>query len=85
LEKEKPFSIIEAESVQTTYGISIILTIKVSSEEAIRVFLPKRFTPVFSDIDLDMKNGGMIKINIIYYFTSEKTSPYQLSLKEEQE
>jgi hypothetical protein len=47
----------------------------VSSEDVMRVFLPKRFTPVFSDMDLDMINGGIIKINLIYHGTSEKLTP----------
>jgi hypothetical protein len=57
----------------------------VPSDDVIRVFLPKRFTPVFSDIDLNMINSGMIKIKLIYYGTSEETNAYQLYLKEEQE
>jgi len=35
-----------------------------SSENLVRVFLPRRFTNVFSDTDTDMMNGGMIKIDL---------------------
>jgi len=41
--EEKPYSVRGAEWVQTKYGISMILTIKVSSTDVARVFLPRRF------------------------------------------
>jgi len=62
----------------TKYGI-LILTIKASSEDLVRVFLPRRFTNVFSDTDIDMTNGGTVKIDFIYQSTCEKTNAYQLS------
>jgi len=72
--------------VLTKYAISVLLTIRVSSgEDVISVFLPKRFTPVFSHMDVDMISGRMIQMNLIYHGTSEKTKAYQLSPKEEQE
>jgi len=75
LEKEKPYSIVWAERVQTKYRIPVLLTIRVSSgEDVIRVFLPKCFSPVFSDTDLDKINGGMLKINLIYHGTIEKSN-----------
>ena len=82
---EKPYTLVEAERLQTKYGISILLTIKASSENLVRVFLPRRFTKVFSDTDIDMINGGMIKIDFIYHDTCEKTNSYQLSLEQEQD
>jgi hypothetical protein len=51
--------------MQTKYGITILLTIQAPSQSAVRVFLPKRFTPVFSDIDIEMINNGMITIDLI--------------------
>jgi hypothetical protein len=83
--KEKPYSTVGAERVQAKYGISVLLTISVFRRRRYSVFLPKRFTPVFSDTDLNMINGGMIKINLMYHVTSKKTNAYQLCLKEEQE
>jgi hypothetical protein len=49
------------------------------------VFLPKRFTAVFSDVDREMINIGMITIALIYHGTSEKTGAIQLSLKQAEE
>ena len=54
LEKKKPYPIIRAERLQTKYGISILLTTRVSSTDAVRAFLPRLFTLVFSDVDIDV-------------------------------
>lgn len=37
-----------------------------SSEDAARVFFPKHFTLVFSEVATDMINNAMIKINVVY-------------------
>jgi hypothetical protein len=65
--EEKPYSVIGAERMQTKYVISILLTIKKTSTDSVRVFLPRRFTLIFSGDDIDMINIGMIKIN---FFTT---------------
>ena len=80
--EEKPYTIVGEERWQTKYGISTLLTIKASSEDLVRVFLPRPFTNVFSDTDIDMIYGEMIKIDLIYHGAYEKTNAYQLSLKQ---
>jgi len=45
--EEKPYSAIGAERMQTKYGISILLTIKMTSTDSVRVFLLRRFTLIF--------------------------------------
>ena len=72
LEKKKPYSIIRAERLQTKYGISVLLTIWTSSTDTVRVFLPRRFTLVFSDLYIDMINDGMIKINLFFIARSKR-------------
>ena len=54
--------------------------IKTSSTD-VRVLLPRSFTLIFSDVDLDLGKDGMIKINLIYHGICEKTNAFQLSLK----
>jgi len=81
LEKEKPYSVIGAERVQTKYGICILLAMKAPSADAVLLFHPRRFTFIFSDFDIDRNNGGMIKINLVYHGICEKTNTYQLSLE----
>lgn len=52
--------------MQAKYEISHIISIKMSAEDADRVFLPKHFTLVFSEVGMDMINIAMIKINVVY-------------------
>ena len=80
LGKEKPYTVIGAERLPTKYGTAILLTIQAPAEDAVRVFLSKRFTHVFQDEDIDMINVGMIKMDFIYYGVCDKTSAYQFSL-----
>jgi hypothetical protein len=56
------------------YGISVLLTIKTSSTDTAGVFLPRRYTQVFSDVDIGMINDRMIKISFIFHGTFERTS-----------
>jgi hypothetical protein len=79
--EKKLYRLIGGEMMQNKCGISILLTIQVSSEDAVRVFLPKRFIPVFSDVDKQIIYNGMITIGLIYNGPCEKTGAFQLSLK----
>ena len=85
LDKEKPCTLLGAEGLQTKYGISILLNIKASSENLVLVFFRTHCTNVFSNTDIDMINGRMIKIDLIYHGTCEKTDAHQLSLKQVQD
>jgi hypothetical protein len=85
LEEEKSYSVIGPERVQNKYRKSILLARKASSADAVRVFLPKRFILIFSDVDVNRNNGGMIKINLDYHRICEKTNACQLSLELVQE
>jgi hypothetical protein len=74
LEKDKPYPIMRAERFQTKYGMSILLTVKAFSSDAVRELLPKRVTLVFSDADIDQINNERIRVNLIYHGTCDKTS-----------
>jgi hypothetical protein len=82
LEKETPYSVLGTERMQTRYRVSVLLTIRESSGKIMSIFLPKRFTLVFSDADIKSNNDMAIKVNLIYHGTCDQTSAYMLSLKE---
>lgn len=48
------------------YGISILLIVIVSLENAMRVSLHKRFTPVFPEVDIDVINVRMFTTKHMY-------------------
>jgi hypothetical protein len=82
LDKETPYSVVRAERMNTKYGVSILLTIKMSPGKVVSIFLPKRYTPVFSDVDIDSINNGTVKVDIVYRGTCEQTNAHLLSLRE---
>lgn len=61
LEKNKAYPVHKAERVQSRYGVSILLTVKDSYVNAVRVYLRKRYTDVFTDVDIDVINNGTLK------------------------
>jgi hypothetical protein len=56
-EKSLTFSFLAMSRVSTQYGQSILLTLQKGSEQQIRVYLPRRYVPVFTDDILAVDNG----------------------------
>jgi hypothetical protein len=72
--------VLRAERLKTRYGTTVLLTLRESVERCVNVFLPKRFTQVFTDDDILDINYGRVVVNLTYHGQCEKTSAYQLSL-----
>jgi hypothetical protein len=49
---DKPYPVLRAESVDTKYGQSILLTIRESEDHPLKVFLPRRYSLCLSDEDI---------------------------------
>jgi hypothetical protein len=75
----KPYSQIRAERLHTRYGISILLSGRLQKMPCVYSSLSVSHF-LFSGVDIDIINDGMIKIDHIYQGTSEKCA-YQFSLK----
>jgi hypothetical protein len=75
LEKQKPYCLKGAERLQTKCGLSVLLTIRTTSTDTARVFLPKRFTLVLSEVDIDLINNRMIKIYFLITARAKKLIP----------
>jgi hypothetical protein len=80
LQKIKEYPVLRAERVETKYGVSILLTVRESSVDVVRVYLPKRYTDVFTDPNIISINDGTLKFNLIYHGVCEKTNAFLLSL-----
>jgi hypothetical protein len=55
LDTEKPYPITHAHSVGTPFGPTVLLSIP-ESEFALKVFLPRRYSEVITDEDIDRFN-----------------------------
>ena len=81
LHKNKEYPVLRAERVETKYGVSILLTVRESSVDVVRVYLPKRYTDVFTDPNIVSINNGILKFKLIYHGVCEKTNAFLLSLE----
>jgi hypothetical protein len=69
----KPFSVTGAERVQTKYGVSTPHD-QSAFHRRCACIPSQKFHTYFTDVDKDMINHRMIKINLIYHGICEKTN-----------
>ena len=62
LEENKRYPKTFALRLQTQFGLSVLLTLRVDSESNVKIFLPKRYTEVFKD---EASKILMMEINFI--------------------
>lgn len=71
LHKNKEYPVLRAEGGDEIW-VSI-LTVRESSVDVVRAYLPKRYTDVFTDPDIVSLNNGTLKFKLIYQGVCEKT------------
>ena len=62
----KKYPISKARRLDTKYGESMLITVLEFSENPVSVFLPKRYTGVFTDDDIERINSRRTKLQLIY-------------------
>jgi hypothetical protein len=60
------FNVVYASKVNTKFGLSILLTLRKNSEQALKIYLPRRFNPAFKDEDITCINNGQIALIFTY-------------------
>ena len=53
LEPHKLYPIIRAKRIPTRYGPTVVMTLLIAENNNVQVFLPKRYSDVMSDADID--------------------------------
>ena len=48
-------------------GQAILVTLRIDLTNDVRVFLPKRFTEVFQDGDIELINNGTLAYHLVYH------------------
>jgi hypothetical protein len=66
LDVGKSYPVICAESVDTKYTLSILLTIRESDDHCIKVLLPRRYSLCFSEEDVSAVNESAVNYRLIY-------------------
>ena|SRR5215471_19336206 len=74
--------ILHAERVVTRYGPSVILTIARSTQNMVRVFLPRRYASLFTDGDIEgLNNQRIVSQDLVYRGKCDKTGAYIIDIQ----
>jgi hypothetical protein len=61
----KVYPVLNAESVDTKYGLPILLTIRESDDHCVKVFLPLRYSLCFSEDDVSAVNEHTVNYGLV--------------------
>jgi len=81
LEPHKLYPIIRAKRIPTKYGLSVVLTLRIAESKIVQVFLPKRYTDVVSDADIDAINSKAVSLHLVYKGVCESSKSYFLAIE----
>jgi hypothetical protein len=71
-EVNKKYPIVRAERVTTKFGPTVLMHIKEQAPKVVKVYLPKRYSAIVSDEDIEPINFNKISFNLLYEGTCEK-------------
>ena len=81
LEPHKLYPIIRAKRFSTKYGPIVVLTLRISETSIVQVFLPKRYSEVMSDADVDSFNSKAVALHLVYKWACESSKSYLLAIE----
>jgi hypothetical protein len=82
LDTEKPYPITQAQHVGTRFGPTVLLSIRGSEFGLKKLFLPRRYSEVITDEDIDRFNKATLYL--IYRGVCEQTKSFLLSINGEE-
>jgi len=84
LEPHKLYPIIRAKRIPTKYGPTVVLTLRIAETNIVQVFLPKRYSDVVSDEDIDGINSKAVSLHLVYkgYANPSNHTSWPLNRKE---
>jgi len=81
LEQHKLYPIIRAKRIPTRYGHTVVLTLRIAETDFVQVFLPKRYSDVVSDEDIDVINSKAVSLHLVYKGVCESSKSYLLAIE----
>jgi len=81
LETHKLYAIIRAKRIPTKYGLSVVLNLRIVETNMVQVFLPKRYSVVVSDSDIDAINSKAVSLHLVYKGVCESSKSYLLAIE----
>jgi len=80
LEPHKRYPI-RAKRLSTKFGVSVEFTLRSSDTNIVQVFLPKRYSNIVTDADLQSNNSGVLELNLVYQGVCESSKAYLLGVE----
>jgi hypothetical protein len=81
MEVDRKYQITHAERMVTKYGPTVLISIKDSEYNIVKVFMPKGYSSVFTDDDINSLNSQKVSLRLIYKELREKTKSYVLAVE----
>jgi len=74
------YFVTHAQRQVTEYGPAILVTLRIDPTNYVRLFLPKRFTHVFLDSDIELINTGTRTYHLVSHGLYPNGRSYKLTL-----
>ena len=81
LEVGRRYLVTHAQRQETQYGQAVLVTLRINPTNDVRVFLPKCFTEVFQDGDIELINNGTRAYHLVYHGRYPNGRSYKLTLE----
>jgi len=81
LEPHKLYAIISPKRIPTKYGLSVVLPLRIAETNNVQGFLPKRYSDVVSDADIDAINSKAVSLHLMYKGVCESSKSYLLAFE----
>ena len=81
LELNRPYAIVRAEHATTKFGATIVVYLTWSPTETVKVFLPRRYATLFTDVDIGNINEGVTLLCLVYNGTCPQTQGFNLTIQ----
>ena len=78
---DRKYPIVRAKRVNTKFGGPVLLTIENSPEQLVKVFLPNRYSVLFTDDEMECINSNYGQLNLIYKGTCQNTKSHKLRIE----
>jgi len=80
LDENHKYRILLARRLTTRFGPTVILTVKYEDAAPVQVFLPRRYSDVFSDTDIEQINSNAVFLHLLFKGVCPTTKAYLLAL-----
>ena len=73
------YPIVCAKRINTKFGSTVLLSIR-DSNENVQIFLPKRYSDIVSDNDMEKINSKAVYLNLVYKGICDTSKSYLLAI-----